>query len=59
MAGFLRKHPELWDKDHGKIKASLVEAEFCLLDTDIVDLDINWLVAKASDRLEGWRERHH
>jgi hypothetical protein len=59
MASFLRQHPELWDKDHGRIKAALVDADFCSLDTDVVDLDINWLVAKASDKLERWRERHH
>jgi hypothetical protein len=59
MAGFLRDHPELWEKDHGRIKVALVTAKFCRLDTDIVDLDINWLVAKALGRLEGWRERQH
>lgn len=59
MAGFLREHPELWDKDHGRIKDALVDAEFCSRDTDIADLDSNWRVAKESDKLDGWRERKH
>jgi hypothetical protein len=50
MAVFLREHPELRDKDHGRIKAALVDAAFCSLDTDVVDLDINWLLTKAFGR---------
>jgi hypothetical protein len=47
MAAFLRKHPELWDMDHGRIKTALVEAKFCSLDTDIVNLDIMGLLRLA------------
>jgi hypothetical protein len=45
MVSFLREHPELWNKDHGKIKAALVEAKFCSQDTDVVSIDIKGLLA--------------